>query len=211
MDQIVKQLPRLEPLRHSFAVDDAEHELNQLFIELFETYLSEKLHDVNVLGMAHLGSIDLVKRMITADGLVVINNNREEFAARRLYRAWKSINCQGRGLHLLKAYLQLLFPNAWQVSQQVQLTGGANSYPNQLVPVEQNVDPTAFLTSRVQISIAAGGENAGSAGDIAGVIRAIVPARIVPQIQILQTSQADFRIGSFFTVWSILRTEGTTL
>jgi hypothetical protein len=210
MDSIVKQLPTLTPLRNSFAVDDVEEQLKVMFIDLFDALFALDFHDTNTLGAAHLGTLDLVRKMLTIDGLVLISNNREEPATRRLYRAWKAGHLQGRGLHFLRAYLQLLFPNSWTVSQQMQVS--EQPYPTALFPAESFVDdPTMFLTSRVKIEVAADEENAGSIGKIAKIIKDIVPARIVPEISLIQTSFSELRIGSFMTPYQILNTSGTTL
>ncbi len=111
------QLPRLLPLDASFTENDIEADLKCLFIDLFRTHLAAKAFDANVLGAAHLGSFDLVRRAVNADGLVLLQGDREESATRYLYRAWKSGDGQGRGLHFLRTYLQLLFPNSCEVEQ----------------------------------------------------------------------------------------------
>jgi len=111
------QLQELKPLQHSFTVDDIESDLNRLIIDLFKTYLASNVFDVNVLGAAHLGTFDLVRKSVNADGLVLLQGDREEAATRYLYRAWKSKNNDGRGLHFLRTYLQMLFPNTCEVTQ----------------------------------------------------------------------------------------------
>lgn len=105
------------PLAHSGATTTVEAELKALFIELFKSALAQRMFDVNTLGAAHLGSLDLVRRAINADGLVLMQGDRQEAATRYLYRAWKSGDVQGRGLHFLRTYLQLLFPGMCQVEQ----------------------------------------------------------------------------------------------
>lgn len=209
MDSIVKKLPELTPLKNSFAVDAVEEQLRDMFIKVFDTYIASDFHDINVLGAAHLGSLDLVRRVINFDGLVLISNNREEPNTRRLYRAWKAGALQGRGLHFLRAYLQLLFPNSWTISQMMQVK--ALPYPTALYPSENFVnDPTMFLTSRIQIAVAADNENAGSIGKIAGIIKDVIPARMLPEIRLSQGSQSTLRVGSFFTGFELLNSSGTT-
>jgi hypothetical protein len=209
MDSIVKQLPQLTPLEKSFAVDDVEAQLKQMFIDLFNMHLAERAHDVNVLGMAHLGSLDLVRRIVSVDGLVFIPNNREEATTRRIYRAWKAGNAQGRGLHFLRAYLQLLFPNSWTIDQQMQAK--AEPYPTALYPVQYTLnDADKYLTSRIKIWVSAQSTNAGSVSAIAKILKDIIPARLVPEINISETSSTTIRIGSFFTGFAFLHTSGTT-
>lgn len=111
------QLPRLLPLEESFAENEVEADLKRLFLDLFNARLSASAFDANVLGAAHLGSLDLVRKAVNTDGLVLLQGDREEAATRYLYRAWKSGDVQGRGIHFLRAYLQMLFPNACEVEQ----------------------------------------------------------------------------------------------
>lgn len=124
------QLPSLIPLESSFAENDVEDDLKQLFIDIFSAMLAPDVFDVNVLGAAHLGSFDLVRRAVNADGLVLLQGDREEAATRYLYRAWKSGDVQGRGLHFLRTYLQMLFPNECEVEQLWQ--DKASPYPKAL-------------------------------------------------------------------------------
>lgn len=111
------QLPELRPLQGSYAADEVEAQLRDLFIDLFKSRLSATAFDANVLGAAHLGSFDLVRDSVNRDGLVLLQGDREEAATRYLYRAWKSRNNNGRGIHFLRTYLQMLFPNGTEVNQ----------------------------------------------------------------------------------------------
>jgi len=126
------KLPNMAPLEASFAADDIEADLKRLFIDLFITYLASDTFDANVLGASHLGSIDLVRQAVNSDGLVLLQGDREEAAMRYLYRAWKSGNAQGRGLHFLRTYLQLLFPNDCDVVQMVHENEPGKDYPQWL-------------------------------------------------------------------------------
>lgn len=110
--------PELIALQLSHTRDDSiEADIKRLALDLFRDYLGEDAFDANVLGMAHLGSFDLVRRFIQADGLGMLRSDREEAAMRYLYRAWKASDTQGRGLHFLRTYLQLLFPGEAEVQQ----------------------------------------------------------------------------------------------
>ena len=130
LDSLATQLPRLLPLEASFAAGEIEADLKQMFLDLFESHLAASAFDVNVLGAAHLGSFDLVRRAVNADGLVLLQGDREETATRYLYRAWKSGAGQGRGLHFLRTYLQMLLPNQCEVEQLWQ--DSAYEYPTAL-------------------------------------------------------------------------------
>lgn len=110
-------LPSPGPLKHSASANGIEADLNKLFCALFDEAISRRLFDANVSGAAHLGSLDLVRRAINRDGLVLMQGDREEPSTRYVYKAWKSENGQGRGLHFLRTYLQALFPNLCDVNQ----------------------------------------------------------------------------------------------
>lgn len=110
------ELPEAAPLQHSAAATQIERELKDLFVELF-AMVGKDTFDAGVLGAAHLGSFDLVRKMVNHDGLVLLRGAREESATRYLYRAWKSGDVQKRGLHFVRTYLQLLFPGEASVKQ----------------------------------------------------------------------------------------------
>lgn len=184
------QTPQLTPLRHSFTIDDVENDLRNLFVDLFDAYLGNDAFDANVLGMAHLGTLDLVRKSVNADGLVLLPGVGEEPATRYVYRAWKSRNLQGRGLYFLKTYLQALFPGSWDVKQQMQLT--AQPYPTALTDrsIAEN-DADKYLTSRLHIKF-----DATKVVDVAPlypVVLAILPARFIPKLIIVLYTEA--RIG----------------
>lgn len=116
MDFRLATLPTAEPLQHSHTGSQIEGELKELFAELFGL-VGKDTFDAGVLGAAHLGSFDLVQKMVNHDGLVLLKGTREESATRYLYRAWKSGDVQKRGLHFVRTYLQLLFPGESSVQQ----------------------------------------------------------------------------------------------
>ncbi|WMC11775.1 hypothetical protein PU634_05250 [Oceanimonas pelagia] len=115
-DFLSSQAPTAEPLQRSHDASQIEAELKAVFLELFSR-LGRDSFDANVLGSAHLGSFDLVRRMVNHDGLILLPGEREEAATRYLYRAWKSGDIQKRGLHFVRTYLQLLFPGQAEVRQ----------------------------------------------------------------------------------------------
>lgn len=132
------QLPTLSPLAASFEENEVEADCKRLLMDLFTEHLAKTVFDVNVLGAAHLGSLDLVRKAVSMDGLVLLQGDREEAATRYLYRAWKSGDVQGRGLHFLRTYLQLLFPGECTI---VQKWHTDNTYPEWLC------DPTPGYSS----------------------------------------------------------------
>src|ERR1700756_2834214 len=106
--------PTLAPLVNSAAYDEVEAELKQVFLDLFGTYLRSTERDLNVVGVPHLGSLDLLEKMIKQDGLAVFGD--DTYAVQYLYRAWHARNPK-RGMIFLKTYLQLIWPNGWIVDQ----------------------------------------------------------------------------------------------
>ncbi len=193
------QLPALTPLVNSFSVDDVEDELKRLFIDLFhysdppdapvtiiKKSFAESLFDANVLGAAHLGTFDLVKRSINADGLSLLPNNQEGPNTRYLYRAWRARNMQGRGLFFLKTYLRLLYGPSVTVEQQMQHT--KYTYPNRLSDRKTTGDhANKYLTSRIHITLNVN-DSSGDLSVIIPIISSIVPARIVPRFYLSATS-----------------------
>ncbi|SEN74151.1 hypothetical protein [Nitrosomonas marina] len=187
------QLPQLKPLANSFVVDDVENDLRNLFIDLFEAMLAEQAFDANVLGVAHLGSLDLVRRMVNADGLALLDIEREETATRYLYKAWKSRNKNGRGFHFLETYLQLLFPNEHSVEQMAQ--SKAHTYPTKL-SVLNHADDTKYSTSRIRVSIESRDTTWDEIDKMEPILRSIIPARLVLYFVKLSRWQQKNYIGA---------------
>lgn len=177
--------PQLEPLANSWAADDIEQELTQMFIDLFQNNLRASERDLNVFGAPQLGSLDLVENYVKRDGLALIRT--DEPSMRYLYRAWRARNPK-RGLHFLRTYLQLLWPNGWHVDQMWQQKG--TPYPTALVartaiPAD---DPhtTHYLTSRLNVFIDSDSETGANIASVAPALRAVLAARFVLQIQALR-------------------------
>ncbi len=178
-------LPTADPLVASFAVDGIEGDLKQLVTDIFEQELARRLFDANVLGAPHLGTFDLVRRNVNADGLVLLPNSTEEEATRYLYRAWRSRDNDGRGLHFLKTYLQMLFPNLCDVEQMVQ--SKYKPYPTDLYPASTHGgDSDKFLTSRIEITLDWMCE-VTNFHKLMSVFRSVIPARLTPLFRIRLT------------------------
>lgn len=177
--------PELRALQQSFDPGDYRDAIKRLTIDLFREHLGADVFDANVMGMAHLGTFDLVRRFIQADGLGMLRSDREDAATRYLYRAWKKADAQGRGLHFLRTYLQLLYPNEWEVHQLEQ--DKSRPYPEATLPARGRT--THFLTSRLDILIDANAKNAPLLGSFVPTISSVIPARFVPQFAVFR--QAD--------------------
>lgn len=170
------QRPSLTPLRLSHEDDDVEADLKSIFLDLFDAKIADAFFDCNVLGSAHLGSFDLVRKIVNSDGLSLVDGDFLESATRYLYRAWNSGNNQGRGARFLKTYLQLLFQQEPEIYQLWQAKSA--TYPNVLYEHERN---DCFLTSRIRIYLA----DLPELEIIARIyqsVRSVVPARLVASL-----------------------------
>lgn len=193
MDFPNAQLPSLIPLQNSFAADDIEDDLRNLFIDMFELLLAEKAFDLNLIGVGHLGSMDLIRKLVNVDGLALIDGPREETATRYLYKAWKSRNKNGRGFHFLATYLQLLFPNGYNIDQMAQAKSG--TYPNELSPLSR-ADSTKFSTSRVRVALDSSKATWENVIKMAPILSSIIPARLILYFAMLTTWRRTNYIGA---------------
>lgn len=193
MDFPNAQLPSLIPLQNSFTADGVEEALRDIFIDVFEQMLAEQVFDINVIGVGHLGSMDLIRRLVNADGLALVDGEREETATRYLYKAWKARNRNGRGLFFLETYLQLLYPNSFAVEQMAQAKSG--SYPHQLSPLSR-ADSTKYSTSRIRIALDAYKATWENVLKMEPILRSIIPARLVLYFVLMTTWRRANYIGS---------------
>lgn len=143
MTEIVK----LEPLRQSFDANEQDLAVKQAFLQLTEELIRKDERKINVYGAPYLGDNELKARFSKQNGFAIINKSDESM--HYLFKAWRYRN-RLRGLHLLRTYLQLLFPNNWVANQMWQDKNIA--YPNGLETESKKTD-NHFLTNRVHISI----------------------------------------------------------
>lgn len=187
--------PDLQPLRTSHEADAAETDLKQLTIQLFTNNLRDAERELNVYGMAHLGPLGLIERIVTGDGLALVRKDDQE-AMTYLFKAWKSRNPK-RGLIFLKTYLQLLWPNEWSLTQLWHRKD--RPYPVGFVRPEDITDPDPtvnhYLTSRVAVEIASETEEGAGLLRVTPAMRSVIPARLLLLISIaryfVSTSEAD--------------------
>ncbi|MEY3760609.1 MAG: hypothetical protein RIR39_2100 [Pseudomonadota bacterium] len=207
MDFPNAKLPELLPLKNSVAQEnwDIESELKAFFLFLWsyandsisfdsDKYsfddaitsfdnvgqgesLATKSFDVNVLGMGQLGSLELVRRMINRDGLVLLEGDREETATRYTYKSWVSQSNQGRGFHFLRTYLQQLFPNAHGIEQLAQPK--SLPYPQGLIPCIGADDINYFLTSRILILLNYDDVSWKQIDRMSPILRDVIAARFI--------------------------------
>ncbi len=186
---------RLAPLIHSAQADQIEAELKQQFLDLFDDHLRDLEREINVYGAPHLGSLQLVERHVSRDGLALLRS--VDPSMRYLFKAWKARNPK-RGMHFLKTYLQLLYPNGWRVDQLWQ--DKAKTYPLGLVArgaVDSNaMSGTHYLTSRVRVSIDSESNDGSEFASITPALRAVVPAKFVLEISMLRKFESEFALSN---------------
>lgn len=153
------ELTPLAPLQHSAEYFDdnasfsVEAQLKQLFIALFEQLLRTKFRRIDHYGYPHLldeDDFETVQRFVKLDGLSLLNReiNNQPYML-EVFRAWRGQH-QRRGLGFLEFYLQMLWPNAWTITQWFHSVPNASNYPLNL---SVNDGGDKFLTSRVSVSI----------------------------------------------------------
>ena len=196
----------LAPLQSSFTADEIESDLNRMVVDLFDRYFADTVADNHVLGMAHRGSMDLIRQFIQFDGLALPNREGMEDAYRYLYRAWIGRNAAGRGFHFLETVLQLIWPNAWSLGQLWHQ--GGKTYPTALVAAEE---PDAWLTSRVQITIASESETGATLAALAPVLRSILAARLVPRFAVGGIGGSTLRFAVIGQGANVHRTDGAMI
>lgn len=179
--------PDLYPLRASYEADAVESDLKQIFLDLFDDHLRVPERDINVYGMAHLGSFSLIERVVTGEGLALYRK-ADEFAMRYLYRAWRARNPK-RGLHFLRTYLQLLWPDGNHCEQ---LWHSKNlPYPTGLTQraMIPDTDPSErfFLTSRISVEIDEPGEQGSGLLRVLPALRSVVAARFILVISLARS------------------------
>lgn len=183
--QIPDLTPTLLPLQISADANDIEAALKQQFLDLFMENLRAGERELNVSGMPHLGPIDLIERHVKLDGLALIRT--DEPSMKYLYRAWKARNPK-RGMHFLRTYLQLLWPNGWVVNQMWQDKG--SPYPTGLSARSAIAAPdphsTHYMTSRIRVLIDDDRESGFSIPSVVPALRSVVAAKFVLEIQLLK-------------------------
>lgn len=191
--------PDLTPLRESHEADIMESELKGLFMHLVETFIRPAEREIKTIGMPQLGSLEQFERAVKNEGLALVRRGDEE-TMRFLFRAWKARNPK-RGLHMLRLYLRLLWPEGWRVDQLWCLKGG--TYPVDLVLSDGG---NHFLTSRVNVVISSGVTSGADVDAVAPALRSVVPARIVLSITLEQRSEAELGLACGFYTGAAIQT-----
>lgn len=175
----------LAPLRASHESDPLESELKALFIGMFDLFVRPGKSATRTLSTPQLGPYDQFERAVKADGLALRHGSNEE-AMRYIYRAWRAGNPK-RGTHMLRTYLQLMWPNAWTLEQ---MWAAKNQpYPTVLEPQDGG---DHYLTSRLNVLISSGTSDGSDVAELAPALRSVLPARMTLNVSI--RSQGEMRL-----------------
>jgi hypothetical protein len=182
--------PDLAPLQNSHEADGLEAELKALFKLMFDGQIRPAERTINTVGTPHIGPFDQVERAVKSEGLALQRRGGED-AMRYLFRAWRARNPK-RGLHMLRAYLQVLWPNGWTMDQMWQ--DKAETYPTLTATDEGN----HFLTSRVHVQISSGVSDGSDVLAVSQSLRSVLAARFLLNVSVKQQSEVPLGIATLF-------------
>lgn len=187
--------PDLQPVVQFHEADELEQQLKALTLDLIGEYFRFYEREINAYGMPHLADFELIERWVKSDGLAMVRANSQD-AMRYLFKAWRSRNPK-RGLHFLRTYLQLLWPDGWAAEQLWQRKDKA--YPEGLVstldtPIAGDPRRDYYLTSRVNIDVYAEGEDGKGLSSVARALRTTLSAKFVVMIRLLRNITTQFEI-----------------
>ena len=214
------ELTPLAPLQASAEFWDdidetsVEYELKQLFIALFEHFLRTKFRRIDSYGYPHLldnADFETIERFVKLDGLSLLNRetNNQPYM-REVFRAWRGQH-QRRGLWFLEFYLQMLWPNKYELKQYWHGVSNANLYPYYLEDIETS---NRFLTSRVGVIFDPSElTDLNEISKIYPTLKRVLPARVVFNIVIDYGLSASFemKLGAAFTPTVILTFEDSAV
>lgn len=186
---VTQEVVDLAPLRESHEANQLEAELKALFITLLNQYVRPQERETNTVGTPHIGPFVQVERAVKSEGLSLYRKS-DDGAMRYLFRAWRARNPK-RGLHMLRAYLQLLWPDAWDVHQM--WADKSVAYPLALVRADAG---NHYLTSRVNVEVSAGADDGRAALQLGPSLRSAIPARIHLTVSIVQRADTGLEVAS---------------
>lgn len=199
---MVDLTPNLEPVTAFHEAGELEAQLKALTADVVREHMRAGERDLNVYGAPHLGSFDLVERWVKSDGLAMTRGDSKD-AMRYLYNAWRARNPK-RGLHFLRTYLQLLWPQAWEIDQLWQKK--SEPYPSALYTKDQLSslgvsDPSAdyFLTSRLNVDVAADTETGDGVLQVLQSLRHVAGAKFHLGLRLLRRSHITISAACLFT------------
>lgn len=194
----------LEPLNQQQEYDSLESEWRAIFIEVFEQMLAPKIRDLSHYGSPHLGSIAVMKQFTTYEGLSSLRSDVENYRLSYLLKAWRAKNPK-RGFHFLNTFLQMLYPNNFNVLQMWQEKG--QPYPQVLrdeYAMRQSGLPH-WLTSRVVVEVSDWTETGDNLVKYQPELQAIIGARFLLMASMLRNiNESSLAIASGFSAFSFI-------
>lgn len=204
-------IPDLEPVKYFHEASELETQLKQMSLDIFREHIRTDERDLNVYGVPHLGSFDLIERWVKADGLSMIRGD-DQAAMRYLFNAWKARNPK-RGLHFLRTYLQLIWPESWDVDQLWQKKSAP--YPTALFTKSELLslgvtDPSVdyFMTSRINVDVAADTGSGDGVLQVLQSLRSVCGAKFYLGLRLLRRSRITFNVACVFTSSQHIQTWG---
>lgn len=196
----------LKPLQASHEDNGLEADLKRILIDLYDANIRALDDEINVYGMPHLGPFGLIERLVTADGLVLIRQG-DEAGLRYLWKAWRHLNPE-RGLHFLRTYLQVLWPDAAEVNQLWQKK--SEPYPNALktdgeLTYSTDSPDDYFLTSRILVDL----DTDIIPDRIIKALRSAIAARFLLKMRIAKFSLNTLAVGGIAYNVQIMKVSGT--
>lgn len=200
-------MTELKPLQASWSVDQLELENKDLFIKVYREELQELLDEINVFGAPHLGSFDLVSRVVSADGLALIND-QDEARMRAIFKAWRLLNPE-RGLHFLRFYLRLLFTDnfdLYQLWQKKSLPYTENMKRREAIIAAGEAETDYFLTSRVRVDL---NDDENFVPDqIIRALRTTLAARFVLEVRLSRFMASSGAMAGVASSWNFIHFRG---
>lgn len=181
---VARYTPDMRPLRESHEADALESELKAMFIDLLDEFVRPAERMTNTVGIPHIGAFAQMERAVSSEGLA-LQRRGDQNAMRYVFRSWRARNPK-RGLHMLRTYLQLLWPNGWEMHQQWSKNGVP--YTSELSETDEG---DHFLTSRVMVFVHTATTDGADVASVAPSLRSVVPARIVLSVQVLTQNQIE--------------------
>ncbi len=200
------------PLVTSSMTEELEQAWKTVFLNVFKSMLWEKQRDLLHYGSPHLARQTLLTRFALNDGLSVMRADSENDRLRYLLKAWRVKNPK-RGFHFLRTYLQMLYPNGFNIEQLWQESGKA--YTTALVTKEEaeRKQIPHWLTSRVRISITDISEDGQQILQYISTIQSVIGARFVAELTVKRefgnkNNPSKLVVASGFTAFNLMSFQG---
>lgn len=205
-------MKELLPLQNSAAYDKTEQELKDLVLLMWQKKLYDRACDINLYGMPHLGSHQLLLKELVDLGFSNFNTTKFTHDRAKYLLLAKRHNNQKRGLHLLKTFIKCTWGNSFEVYQLWQNVN--KPYPTALKTQEEILSDGErlddyFLTSRLRIEL--NGITERFPNDVETTVSSVLAARLfVAEIIKRLSASSTIVMWSLSKVYSYTRGSGHT-